>query len=458
MEHAKENKMGTAAILPLIISMSLPAMASMLVQALYNVVDSIFVAQVSENALTAVSLAFPVQNLLIAFSVGSGGGVNSLVARKLGERDLHAANSAATHGLVMGTLLSVPFILFGLFFSGAFANAFATTEATAAQCADYLRIVSVCSFLVFIQVSCEKILQSTGNMLWPMIMQMTGAVTNIILDPIFIFGYLGLPAMGVTGAAIATVIGQGVGCAIGLFAMFFRNKALKVTLKGFRFHWQTIRNIYSVGIPSMIMQGIGSVMTMSMNTILGGFSETAVAVFGVYFKVQSFVFMPVFGMNAGVAPIMGYNFGARNKKRVLDALKYALIIATTIMGLGMLIMQLFPDKILMIFDASENMMSIGVSAFRAISLCFIPAAIGISFSSLFQATGRGVYSMSISMARQLLMLIPCAFILSKVGGLNATWYAFPLAEIIAIVLSVVFFLSLKRKVIDKLDEPVRRME
>ena len=455
MEKAKENKMGTAPILPLIISMSVPAMISMLVQALYNVVDSIFVAQVSEGALTAVSLAFPVQLLLTSFSVGSGVGVNSLVARKLGERDQDAANSAATHGLVIGTLLSIPFILFGLFFAGAFASAFASTETTATMCRDYLQIVCTCSFLVFIQVACEKILQATGNMIWPMVMQLSGAIVNIILDPVFIFGYLGAPALGVTGAAVATVIGQAVGCVIALFALFFRNHMVKIRLKGFRFHWRTICNIYAVGIPSMVMQGIGSVMSMCINTVLGGFSETAVAVFGIYFKVQSFVFMPVFGLNAGVSPIMGYNFGARCKKRVLEALKYAVLIALVIMILGTLLLQLLPDKLLMIFDASENMLSIGVPAFRIVSLCFIPAALGIAFSSLFQAVGKGVYSMVLSVARQLVVLVPCACVLARLGGLNATWCAFPIAEAVSFVLAVIFYVRLRKTTIDPLDAAPR---
>ncbi len=458
MEHAKENKMGTAAVLPLIISMSVPAMISMLVQAMYNVVDSIFVAQVSESALTAVSLASPVQTLIIAFSVGSGVGVNSVVARRLGERDQQAADSAATHGLVMSLLLSIPFILFGLFGAGAFSAAFASTEATAQQCADYLRIVMIMSSFVFVQVACEKILQSTGNMIWPMVMQLVGAIVNIILDPVFIFGWFGLPAMGVIGAAIATVIGQLLGCSVGLFALFFRNHVVKIHLKGFRFNWMTIRSIYAVGIPSMVMQGIGSVMTMFMNGVLGGFSETAVAVFGVYFKVQSFVFMPVFGLNSGVAPIMGYNFGARNRKRVMEALKWQLCIAVGIMTLGTLLLQFMPDKLLLLFDASENMLNIGVRAFRTISLCFIPAALGISFSTLFQAVGKGVNSMVISMVRQLVVLVPSAFILARVGGLDATWYSFPIAEVFALVMAFVFFFQLKRNVLDKIDAPVHHCE
>lgn len=451
MENVKENKMGTAPMLPLIISMSVPAMISMLVQALYNIVDSVFVSRVSESALTAVSLAFPVQTLLIAFSVGSAVGVNSLVARKLGEHDREAANSAATHGMVMSVILSVPFMLFALFGADSFARAFATTDSTAVMCADYLRVVCICAAFVFVEIAAEKILQATGNMVWPMIMQLTGAITNIILDPIFIFGYFGVPAMGVTGAAIATVIGQAVACAVALVVLFVKDHEVTITLRGFRFRWMVIRNIYSVGIPSMVMQAISAVMTMCMNAVLGGFNETAVAVFGVYFKVQSFVFMPVFGLTAGIMPIMGYNFGARNKKRMTSALKYCLLISVLIMLLGTLIFQLIPDKLLMIFGASETMLSIGVVAFRIISICFIPAALGITFSTLYQAVGSGIYSMILSLARQLCVLVPCAFVLAELGGLNATWFAFPIAEIVSFLLALVFFARLNHTTLGKMD-------
>ena len=451
MENVKENKMGTAPMLPLIISMSVPAMISMLVQALYNIVDSVFVSRVSESALTAVSLAFPVQTLLIAFSVGSAVGVNSLVARKLGEHDRAAASSAATHGMVMSVILSIPFMIFALFGVEGFARAFAQTEGTAVMCADYLRIVSICAAFVFVEIAAEKILQATGNMVWPMIMQLTGAITNIILDPIFIFGYFGVPAMGVTGAAVATVIGQAVACLVALIVLFVKDHEVDITLRGFRFRWSVIRNIYAVGIPSVVMQAIGAVMTMCMNAVLGGFSETAVAVFGVYFKVQSFIFMPVFGLTAGIMPIMGYNFGARNKKRMMDALKYCLLISVIIMFLGTLIFQFMPDKLLMIFGASETMMSIGVIAFRIISICFVPAALGISFSTLYQAVGSGVYSMVLSLARQLCVLVPCAFVLAQLGGLNATWFAFPIAEVASFLLALVFFARLNHTTLSKME-------
>ena len=322
-KQSQENKMGHAPMLKLIMSMSLPAMFSMLVQALYNVVDSVFVSQIStgDAELTAVSIAFPIQMLLIAFGVGTGIGLNSLVSRRLGEQDFKAANSAATHGILLGILNWVIFAVFGIAFSRLLMPLFTNNAAIAEMSINYLHIVTVFSFGVFIEINLEKTLQATGNMIFPMLFQLSGAIINIIFDPIFIFGWFGLPAMGVTGAAIATVMGQIISMIFAIVVVFTREHAVHITFKGFRLSWRTIKDIYAVGIPSIIMQSIGSLLIMGLNGILKGFSDTATAVLGVYYKLQSFVFMPVFGLTHGVLPIMGYNFGARNKKRLLDALK-----------------------------------------------------------------------------------------------------------------------------------------
>ena len=431
----KENKMGTRPMFPLIVSMALPTMFSMLVQALYNVVDSYFVAQVSEDSLTAVSLVFPIQTLLIAFAVGTGVGINSLVARRLGEKRQEEADNAATHGLLLGVCNWILFALVGLFGSQPFFAAFTSDAALIKMGVDYMSIVCIFSFGVFVEINIEKMLQATGNMIYPMIFQLIGAVVNIILDPVFIFGYLGMPAMGVAGAAIATVIGQILSMITALIVLFTQEHDVKVQLRGFRFHWQTVKNIYVVGAPSIVMQAIGSVMTMGMNAILITFGNTAVAFFGVYFKLQSFVFMPVFGLTQGVMPIMGYNFGARNKHRLLSALRICCIIAIVIMAAGLVVFQLFPAQLLSIFNASSNMLAVGVPALRTISLCFIPAALGIAFSTLFQAVGSGISSLIVSLLRQLILLLPCAYFLSQIS-LDAVWYSFPLAEVFSFVASM----------------------
>lgn len=445
-----ENKMGTAPVLPLILSMSFPAMLSMLVQALYNVVDSYFVSQLSENALTAVSLAFPMQNLLIAIAVGTGVGINSLVARRLGEKDQLAADNAAAHGLLLGLVNWVLFLVIGLFFAGPFIGAFTDIPDIFSMGSQYLSCVCIFSFGVCIEVNVEKTLQATGNMIWPMVFQLTGAVINIILDPIFIFGFLGVPAMGVLGAAVATVIGQILSMILALSVLFLgKNHAVAVKWREFRLSLQTVRNIYAVGLPSIIMQAIGTVMTVCMNAILIRFTETAVAVFGVYFKIQSFVFMPVFGLNQGVMPIMGYNFGAKNRKRMMEALRYGMLIALGIMLAGFLLFQFLSPQLLSIFNASEQMLAIGVPALRIISICFVPAAISILISTMFQAVGKGIYSMYVSVLRQLAVLVPAAFLLAGIG-LEAVWFSFPIAEVFGFGSSIFLFLRLKKKVLSQL--------
>ncbi|WP_050697776.1 MATE family efflux transporter [Anaeromassilibacillus senegalensis] len=445
----RQNKMGTAPVFPLILSMSLPAMFSMLVQALYNVVDSYFVAKISENALTAVSLAFPIQNLLIAVGVGTAVGINSLISRRLGENRRADADSAATHGIVLGVFNWVLFAIFGLFCSRLFFTAFTGTQEVIEMGQQYMSIVCIFSFGIFVEVNIEKTLQATGNMIWPMVFQLIGAVTNIILDPIFIFGMFGMPKMGVAGAAIATVAGQILAMVVSIVVIFIKEHEVTIHFRGFHMDWSTVKNIYSVGFPAIIMQSIGSVMVMGMNAILIAFTETAVAFFGVYFKLQSFVFMPVFGLTQGIMPIIGFNYGARKKSRLMSTIRIGSIIALVIMGCGMLLFWAVPGQLLMIFNASQNMLEIGVPALRTISLCFMPAAMGILFSTVFQAVGRGVSSLIISVLRQLVVLLPAAFLLSQIG-LRPIWYAFPIAEIASLLASIFLFTRLYRNTLKTL--------
>lgn len=432
------NKMGYAPVGKLLFSMSLPAMFSMMVNALYNIVDSIFVGKVGEAALTSVSLIFPVQMLMIAVSVGTGVGLSSLISRRLGEKRQSEAESAANHGLVLFFISAIAFILFGLLLSHPFVSMFTDNPQVDAYSYSYCFIVTVFSMFLFLQVAAEKIMQGTGNMLLPMIANLAGAITNIILDPIFIFGLFGCPRMEVAGAAIATVIGQFIGMVLDLIFLFCFKHQIHISLKGFRFNSTTIRNIYSVGVPSIIMQAIGSVMLVGLNGILITFSEAAVAVLGVYYKLQSFVFMPVFGLNQGTMPILGYNYGARHKQRLIHTFKLALCTALIIMAVGTVLFHAFPREFMMLFNSSDEMMSIGIRALRMISLCFIPAAIGIICSTLFQAVGHGVLSLLVSLLRQLILILPIAYLLSRISGLDFVWFAFPLAEVFSLLASILF--------------------
>jgi putative MATE family efflux protein len=451
VEQVQENKMGTKPMLPLILSMSLPAMFSMLVQALYNIVDSIFVSRLGVNALAAVSLAFPVQTLMISVGVGTGVGINSLISRRLGEHKYEEANKAATHGVFLGIFSWVPFLIFGLLFSEPFMRAFSSNEQVVEMGIDYLSIVTIFSLACLVEICCEKTLQATGNMIFPMLFQLSGAITNIILDPIFIFGLLGVPEMGVAGAAIATVLGQVVSLIFAIIILFCREHHVKIELKGFHFEWKTIRDIYAVGLPSIVMQAISSFLNMGLNGILAGFSDTAVAVLGAYYKLQSFIFMPAFGLNQGLMPIMGYNYGARKKERLLSAIKIGAVVMVGIMVIGLLIFQLFPDQLLNIFkeagqaSADAEMLRIGRPALRIISICFVPAAIGILFSTAFQATGMGMRSLIISLLRQMILLLPAAWLLSLTGEVTNVWFAFPIAEAVACVISILLFLDMYKK-------------
>ena len=455
--NEKTLRMGTHPLLPLIISMSLPSMFSMLIQALYNIVDSIFVSKLGEDALSAVSIVYPIQMIFISVAVGTSVGLSSLISRRLGAQDYEAAQSAAEHSILLGTLHWSVFLIFGIFFSRPFAMAFSDDPALVDPAAAYCSVVCIGSFFMLNCSSFEKIMQAGGDMISPMWVMLSGAITNIILDPIMIFGYFGCPAMGVKGAAIATVIGQFVSFALANVLMNLKPRPVKVRWAKFKIDSNIIRDIYQVGLPSMIMQSIGSVLTLCLNAILIGFSTTAVAIYGVYFKLQSFVFMPVFGMNHGLLPIMGYNYGARNRKRLMTAFKYGLIIALIIMCTGCVIFHVFPAQLMALFNAEGDMLTHGVTALKTISLCFPLAAIGIIIGTLFQATARGFYSVIVSVLRQLVLIVPMAYCFSRIWGVPGVWYAFAAAELGSLVCSAVLLSRLWKTDISKMPEGETRV-
>lgn len=424
----QENKMGTMPVNKLLISMSLPMIISMLVQAMYNIVDSVFVAQISENALTAVSLAFPLQNLMIAFAGGTAVGVNALLSRSLGEKNQDHVNQTAVNSVFIFLVTAVIFMIAGLTLSNLFFNVQTTNTEIVNAGTQYSMIVVGCSIGLFCQFLFERLLQATGRTLFTMVTQGLGAIINIILDPIFIFGLCGFPKMGVAGAALATITGQIIACLLALFFNLKFNHDIHFKFKRFRPNAHIVKQIYSVGIPSIIMQSIGSVMTFGMNTILITFSTTATAVFGVYFKLQSFVFMPVFGLNNGMIPIIAYNLGAKQKKRMFDTIKLAMIYATGMMIIGVIFFETIPQTLLGFFNASEAMIKIGTPALRIIAIHFIFAGFSIVCSATFQAVGKGTYSLLTSLIRQLLVLLPCAYVLSLTGNLDLIWLCFPIAE------------------------------
>lgn len=436
----KENKMGTAPMLKLIISMSVPSMLSMLIQALYNVVDGIFVANYSHTGLEAVNLAYPMQMLLISVGVGTAVGTNSLVSRRLGAKKFEEANSAATHGILLAFFSWLVFLVISFTLIKPFVNLMGADGEVAKDCVTYLSIVMTASLGMFVQTSCEKILQATGNMIFPMMFQLTGAIINIIFDPLLIFGIGIFPEMGVAGAAIATVGGQIIAMIFSVCVLFLKKHDVHVTFKNFKFDRKIVGEIYKVGVPSMIMQSIGSVLVSALNVILMGIgSGTAVNVFGIYFKLQSFVFMPVFGLNQGLMPIMGYSYGAKNRKRLMQALKIGIVIALCIMAMGMILFMTLPHVLLGLFNPNEAMLQMGIPALRIISLCFLFAAVGIVISTLFQAVGNGVYSMTVSIMRQLVLILPVAYILSRFLGVLGVWLAFPIAEAGGLTTSIIFF-------------------
>lgn len=457
VEAIKENKMGTQPILRLIIGMSLPAMFSMLVLSLYNVVDSYFVSRWGgDNGLAALSLVFPIQMLLVAFGVGTGVGINSLISRRLGEQRQMEADCAASHSITLGILTGIVFALLGALFIRPFLESFHPSATVLQMGCDYAYIVTLLSIGSFVEIGIEKTIQATGDMIFPMLFQLSGALVNIVLDPIMIFGKFGFPEMGVAGAAVATIIGQFASMIFALIIVFVKDHEVKITLRGLLPRWETIREIYRVGFPAIIMQSVGAFLNTFLNLILMRFSEAAVAVMGLYYKLQSFIFMPVFGLTQGMMPILGFNYGARKRERIYSTLKIGVVIAVGIMTLGTLLFEFFPDSLLSIFNASDELISIGVPAFRLIAICFIPAAIGIIASTLFQAIGMGTKSLIISVLRQLVVILPAAYFLSLIQ-LEYVWLAFPMAEIVSLLVAIVMVAGVFRRHINTLDtipEPV----
>lgn len=448
-EVMEENKMGVLPVNKLLINMSLPIMISMLVQALYNVVDSIFVSRICENALTAVSLAFPLQSIMIALGGGMGVGVNAILSRSLGEKDYKNVNKAAMNGIFLSFINFLVFVVIGLVAVKPFYYSQTTDAEIIGFGIDYLTIVCCASIGIYAQFIFERLLQSTGRTVCTMITQTTGAVINLIFDPILIFGLFGCPALGVKGAAIATVMGQIVA---GVFAYILNikmNKEVKIQFRGFKPDWEVIKRIYSVGLPSIIMQSIGSVMVYGLNKILIGFSSTATAVFGVYFKLQSFIFMPIFGLNNGMVPIIAFNYGAQKRDRMVKTIKLSVMYALAIMATGTLIFWLFSSQLLLMFDASENMLHMGVPALRIISVHFPIAAFCIIIGSVFQALGRAVYSMINSIMRQIVVLLPAAYLLSLTGNVNNVWWAFPIAEGMSFAVTLIFLIKINKDIISK---------
>ena len=449
-----ENKMGTMPIGKLLFNMSLPMMISMLVQALYNIVDSIFVAKLSENALTAVSLAFPLQTLLIAVGTGTGVGMNALLSKSLGEKNFKKANATASNAAILYFFSYLVFFILGFtivrpFYASQIGNA---DQEIMELGIEYLSTVMIFSFGLLAQVFFERLLTSTGRTIFSMTSQLTGAITNIILDPILIFGLLGAPKMGVTGAAVATVIGQCVATLVAGFCNHRYNHDVKLKFHGFRLDFHIIGTIYAVGIPTIIMQSIGSVMTYCMNRILIEFSSTATAVFGVYFKLQSFFFMPVFGLNNGITPIIAYNYGAGQRKRMLKTIKLSMLVAFCLTFIGFLCFEGIPQILLGMFNASDELLTIGVPALRIIGIHYLIAWFCIVSGTVFQALGKAFFSMIVSIMRQLFVLIPAAYILAKLGGLHVVWWSFPIAEVISLMVSSFFLVRINRTIISRVPE------
>lgn len=450
MENIGENKMGYMPVNKLLISMSLPMMASMMVQALYNIVDSIFVSRVSENALTAVSMAFPLQCLMIAIAGGTCVGINAILSKALGEKNFERANATASNGIFLSILSYLLFLIIGLTCVGPFYKSQTTDPEIIEYGIQYMTVVCTCSFGLFGQFIFERLLTSTGRTFNTMITQATGAIINIIFDPILIFGYCGFPKMGVTGAAVATVIGQIVAGIFALFMNLKKNPDIKISMKGFKPDGAIIGEIYRIGIPSIIMQSIGSVMNYIMNKVLIGFTSTAVAVFGVYYKMQSFIFMPIFGLNNGLVPIVAFNYGAKKKDRMMRAWKLSWLYATIIMCVGTIAFEVIPQYMFMLFDASETMLEIGITAFRVIGVHFPVAAFCIVTGTIFQALGKSTYSMVVSIMRQIVVLIPAALILASFNNVDLVWWAFPIAEVMSAAATTFYFFRIKRKIIDTL--------
>jgi len=448
----QENKMGTMPVTKLILNMSLPMMFSMFVQALYNIVDSVFVAQINENALTAVSLAFPVQGLMISVGVGTAVGVNALLSMRLGQKKQDEVNATAENGLFLAVCSFIAFFVIGLFCM----HPYLTSQTADSEIIDfgmeYLNVVVLGSFGMFSAIMLDRLLQGTGRTVFTMYSQTAGALTNIILDPLLIFGIGPFPRMGMTGAALATVIGQWLSMCLSFVFNVKINTEIQFRLSRFRPDAFVIRQIYKVGVPSILLNSITSVTTYFLNLILGSFSSTAIAVYGVYFKLNSFIFMPVFGLNNGIVPIIAYNYGAEHKKRIMQTIKNGTLFAVGIMAFGTLIFEVFPVQLLKLFQASDAMLAIGVPAMRIIASSFVGAAVAISLSSVFQAFSSAMYSMFVSFARQLLVLLPAAYLLSLARNIDDVWLAFPIAEVMSVGLSCFFMVKVYRTKIKPLAE------
>ncbi len=455
-QPANENKMGIMPENKLLLNMALPMILSMLIQACYNIVDSYFVAKLSQDALNAVGLAFPVQNLMIAVAVGTGVGINALLSRSLGQKDQERANRTAMNGVMLEVVSGLVFTVLGLTCARLFYTIQTDIPGIVEYGADYLTIIAGCSMGIFLSVACERLVQATGRTVYAMVIQGTGSVINLILDPILIFGLFGFPRMEVAGAAVATVTGQMIGGLVGLYLSLTHNPELQMSVAGLRPSREIIKGIYSVGLPSIIMQSIGSVMVFGMNQILIAFTATATAVFGIYFKLQSFIFMPVFGLNNGMVPIVAYNYGAQKPERITRTVKLAMAYAVGIMAVGFALFQLFPDVFLSLFEAegedAGDLLTIGVPALRIISFHFLVAGICVVSMSVFQALGHGVLSLIVAIVRQLIVLLPTAFLLSRLGGLDVVWWAFPAAETIAVMLCLLFLFRVFQKEIIPMQE------
>ena len=444
MTGIQENKMGVMPVNKLLVSMSVPMMVSMLISALYNIVDSIFVSRICEDALTAVSMAFPLQCLMMGLGIGTGVGVNALLSRALGARKLNDVNKVAMNGVFLAAVCYVVFLFVGLFAVRPFFASQTDNPEILEYGIQYMTIVCTCSFGLYFQFIFERLLISTGRTVLSMITQSTGAIINIIFDPICIFGLFGVPQMGVAGAAVATVAGQIVAALLALLFNFKKNEEVTLSFKGFKPDLYVIKEIYKIGLPSIVMQAVGSVMNYISNKILIGFTSTAVAVFGVYYKMQSFIFMPIFGLNNGLVPIVSYNFGAANRKRVMKSWKTALVYAVLIMVVGTLLFELIPQYMFMLFDASDSMLSIGIKAFRIIGIHFPVAGYCIITGTMFQALGKSMYTLITSVMRQVVVLIPAAYLLSLLGNVDYVWWAFPIAEIMSAAATTFFFIKLYR--------------
>ena len=439
--------MGVMPVNRLLISMSVPMMISMLVQALYNIVDSMFVARVSEAALAAVSLCYPIQMIMVAVACGTGVGINALLSRYLGEKKQEKASQVAMHGLFCAICNWLVFAVIGLFFSEAFLRLFSDDVQIIMMGVSYMQICTICSFGVFVQITYERIMQSTGNTIYNMVIQGVGALINIILDPIFIFGLGPVPALGTAGAAIATVIGQIVAMFLGIIITQKKIREIQLSVRGFHIDGMLMKAMYRIAIPAILMQSIMSFMTVMMNMILAPFSEMAVSVFSIYYKLQQFVFMAVLGMNNALIPILSYNYGANQMERIRESIRFALWMSCVIMAIGTVVFQLFPTQLLYLFDAKETLLSIGIPALRTISVSFVFAGISMVLCSVFQALGSPNHSLLVTLLRQMVILLPLAYGFSSAFGLDMCWWSFPITEVLCALLSLYLLRSVQKRVL-----------